>query len=750
MRPGARAATAFTFGLLAIVNGGRHAHHVIYEGTTANDVTGVIALAAGVVLVGLAAWIPFRHRGERTASPVKRWAIRAAVIPASLLAGFFLYLPVGIGIVDIHSLRKPVGSPPSADYETVRLTTSDGIHLKAWYRPSRNGAAVLMLSGGGGDIGGTVRHAQLLARHGYGVLLFGGRGTGDSGGTVNSYGWGREKDAAAALDYLATRRDVQPGHVGALGLSTGADMAIDIAARRDDVKAVVADGTAAIGYEDIKEYTRRPGDSPERVGPVQGAGDHPGALRAGRLARRPDRPWPRCAPADRGGIDREVVGRALPTRRRRPDAGLVSAACGPHARAAPVPARIRAARGRLLRRSARPAGTVAVMIYEAPSPPLIVASASLHQQGTELRLKVRTRAPSRALCLRVQYRRTRIALCVGGSDQRLSLRRVVHGRSAHVAGTVKQHGTRITAAFTPVNAGIPFGRFRWSVQGAASTRMRSGRARLLAEPRCFGAAAAECSNPALRAMVTPSPEAALLIPGSPCVIFGATPVLLPCYFGVAVNRARERVALLGDSHAEHWRAALDVVAQAKRWRAVSLTRSGCPLDTAEAQLAPASRTDDCRQWNREVVAWLERHPEIHTVFVSAHAAAQFARDPVAGYRAAWQSLPASVRRIYVLRETPQRVHVETVSCVEQLRRAHEPIGTRCAEPRALALPPDPEAEAAQDPGDDRVRLLDLTDFMCTPSLCPPVIGGALVLKDGDHLTRSFSATLGPYVLRALR
>ena len=69
LRPGVRAATAFTFGVLATVNGGRHAHHVIYEGTTANDVTGVLALAAGVALVGLAAWIPFRHRGERTASP---------------------------------------------------------------------------------------------------------------------------------------------------------------------------------------------------------------------------------------------------------------------------------------------------------------------------------------------------------------------------------------------------------------------------------------------------------------------------------------------------------------------------------------------------------------------------------------------------------------------------------------------------------------------------------------------------------
>jgi hypothetical protein len=255
LRPGARAATAFTFGALAIANGGRHAHHVIFEGTTANDVTGLLALAAGFTLAGLAAWIPFRHRGEGAASPVKRWAIRVAALPAGLLALMFFFLPVGMAIVDVHSLHKDAGRPPGADYRTVELTTSDGLELEAWYHPSHNGAAVLMMSGGSGDIRGTIGHAKMLVRHGYGVLLFGGRGTGNSEGTVNSYGWGREKDAAAALDYLATREDVRPGRVGALGLSTGADMAVDIAARRPDVHAVVADGTAAIGYEDIKEFT---------------------------------------------------------------------------------------------------------------------------------------------------------------------------------------------------------------------------------------------------------------------------------------------------------------------------------------------------------------------------------------------------------------------------------------------------------------------------------------------------------------
>jgi pimeloyl-ACP methyl ester carboxylesterase len=246
LRPGLRAAVAFTFGALALPNGGRHLHHILHDGTTANDVTGVLALAAGVVLVGLAAWIPFRHRGQGG------WAVRVLTVPAVVLAVQFVFMPVGIGIVDVHSLHRPVGDPPSADYETVRFTASDGVDLEGWYRPSRNGASVLMISGGGGNRRSTLRHAEMLVRHGYGVLVYDPRGSGNSEGTINSYGWGWEKDAAAALDFLATRSD----HVGVLGLSTGGDIAIDIAARRDDdVDAVVADGAAAIGYEDTEEYT---------------------------------------------------------------------------------------------------------------------------------------------------------------------------------------------------------------------------------------------------------------------------------------------------------------------------------------------------------------------------------------------------------------------------------------------------------------------------------------------------------------
>jgi hypothetical protein len=39
--------------------------------------------------------------------------------------------------------------------------------------------------------------------------------------------------------------------------------------------------------------------------------------------------------------------------------------------------------------------------------------------------------------------------------------------------------------------------------------------------------------------------------------------------------------------------------------------------------------------------------------------------------------------------------------------------------------------------------------MCDEQSCLPVVGGALVIKDIGHMTRTFSRTLGPYLGRAV-
>jgi hypothetical protein len=246
LRPGLRAAVAFTFGGLAIVNGALHVLHVDEHGASGGDFTGALAFAAGIVLLGLAAAIPFRHRGSGAHS----WRGRAVAAPAVLVAVVFVLGPVGMGVVASHKWRSPIGDPPSAAYREVGFEASDGLDLRGWDRPSEHGANVLLVHGGSSDRKGSVEHAEMLAARGYGVLVYDARGRGESDGSENNYGWDWARDIDGALAFLKSQDGVDTDRIGALGLSTGADVLIEVAAERQDVSAFVADGAAAGSFAD--------------------------------------------------------------------------------------------------------------------------------------------------------------------------------------------------------------------------------------------------------------------------------------------------------------------------------------------------------------------------------------------------------------------------------------------------------------------------------------------------------------------
>jgi hypothetical protein len=251
-RPALRSAMALLFGVLATVNGMLHVRHIADSGAAGSDVTGVLAAAAGAVLVGLAIAIPWVHRGEGTTSRRRRWTYRVLAVPVGLVACFYTVLPMAIGLTETHKYREPIGAPPNAAYREVAFRAGDGVKLSGWYRPTQNGATILVVHGGGGDRTGAVAHAEMLARHGYGVLLHDARGRGRSEGAQNAWGWGWEEDVAGALAFLQARPEVDPERIGGLGLSTGADVLVQVAGRRDDLKAVVADGTAAGSFADTQ------------------------------------------------------------------------------------------------------------------------------------------------------------------------------------------------------------------------------------------------------------------------------------------------------------------------------------------------------------------------------------------------------------------------------------------------------------------------------------------------------------------
>ena len=179
-----------------------------------------------------------------------------------------------------------------------------------------------------------------------------------------------------------------------------------------------------------------------------------------------------------------------------------------------------------------------------------------------------------------------------------------------------------------------------------------------------------------------------------------------------------------------------------------------PVDEAR-RTGPAKESATCSKWVTAVVRWLGHHPEIHTVLVTGSAFSDVVvaaggdehQTEVDGYRAALASLPASVTRVIVVRDTP-RSSTGTFDCVRRTIKAREPLTDACALPRGAVLPPDPGVEAAQQLGAPRFQVIDLSDFFCDPDRCFPVIGGALVYKDISHMTTVFGTSLGPYLTSA--
>jgi uncharacterized protein len=200
-------------------------------------------LLFGLVFGLVGEWV-FRRFGQRI---YRRRMLLLMLIEA--LVTIFIIIPLYASRSGVYPIRYPVSiTPQEHDYQDVTFTTSDGIDLKGWYVPSENGAAVITLHGYNGNRTGVIYHLDALANHGYGVLAFDMRGHGESGGETFTGGWEGRWDVAAAVDLLKSQGI---DHIGALGLSAGANEILNAMPYVSDIEAVIADGMGFNTREDI-------------------------------------------------------------------------------------------------------------------------------------------------------------------------------------------------------------------------------------------------------------------------------------------------------------------------------------------------------------------------------------------------------------------------------------------------------------------------------------------------------------------
>jgi dienelactone hydrolase len=216
----------------------------LMAGVTVREIFGAIAVAGAAVLL-VRGWTTVLRRFRRRSV---RFAIAAV---ATLVVAQFLLLPVGAALVATHRVRPTSSGATPADhgfaFEDVRIVADDGTALAAWWIPSRNGAAVIVLPGAGSTRDDALPQAAFVADHGYGALVLDARGHGDSGGRSMEFGWGGERDVRAAVSWVLDR-DID--RVGLYGLSMGGEVALTTAAIDPRIDAVVAEGASARTWSD--------------------------------------------------------------------------------------------------------------------------------------------------------------------------------------------------------------------------------------------------------------------------------------------------------------------------------------------------------------------------------------------------------------------------------------------------------------------------------------------------------------------
>jgi dienelactone hydrolase len=201
-------------------------------------VVGLLAVEAGV----LRGWVALPFGLALIVLSVRAaWRPRLLHVAGLLVGAYVVLVPVAMALYATH---RPRAAVPALPHREVHMRTTDGVLLEASYSPPRNGAVVISFP----TRKGKLEQAQMLIRHGYGVLLLDMRGYEGSGGEPNAFGWGSAADIDAAVSWLRARPGVRA--IGGIGFSVGGEVMLEAAARNPALRAVVSEGA---GERSVRE-----------------------------------------------------------------------------------------------------------------------------------------------------------------------------------------------------------------------------------------------------------------------------------------------------------------------------------------------------------------------------------------------------------------------------------------------------------------------------------------------------------------
>ncbi len=243
--------------------------------------------------------------------------------------------------------------------------------------------------------------------------------------------------------------------------------------------------------------------------------------------------------------------------------------------------------------------------------------------------------------------------------------------------------------------------------------------------------------------------------------FRASDVRTDCVLGDP--DADFRVMAFGDSHIQQWTGALKPLIAERDWSLDWQSKSACPpaaFIVHNDNLPGGRRYTECEKWREGVLERIETtRPDLVLVGTyTGYPAFDDGDSPYAepdpwrqvvedGMVETLERIKAAAGRVVVVQDIPgsEAAGVDVADCIASNPDNFAGCGFAAADSKIAGLP---HAEAAFDAaaaGRTGAGLIDMTPWICPDGYCRAVIGDMIVIRDRNHITATYAASLAPRI-----
>lgn len=214
--------------------------------------------------------------------------------------------------------------------------------------------------------------------------------------------------------------------------------------------------------------------------------------------------------------------------------------------------------------------------------------------------------------------------------------------------------------------------------------------------------------------------------------------------------AQQTILLVGDSHAGQWLPAIIKIAERHDLKVITTVRSSCFFNNI-APFVPGDVEGACQQWQKETLDYILKASPNYVVIAGLSpygyefGKAVLPEYPIlkSGFKSVLSQIVSNGSSIFIIKDTPY-MEESIPTCVSKY-----PDPKQCRKNRQSVL--DNHVDLLAEAGHEvaGVSVIDLNNFICDQEFCYSTVGGLIVFRDHQHITKSFAESLSNQLSKAM-